>query len=112
MQIEASKYYTLLFFFCIICQGSTYAQTATVSGVVKNEQGKVQENVNISVVGLPGGETTNSQGKYSIDVPTDQDIEIAISYIGYETTKHKFNLKSDLAACKTKLTACKTKLSK
>ena len=93
MQIEAPKYYHILFLFCIIWQGTSFAQTATVNGTIKNERGKVQESVNISVVGLPGGETTNKIGKYSIEIPANEDVEIAISYIGYQTSRHKFNLK-------------------
>jgi len=72
-----------------------YAQEkATVTGTLKNAQGEPLENANIAIVGIAGsGTNSNSKGKFSITIPSNQDIQLGISYVGYSDIIKTFNLK-------------------
>ncbi|MDX1827985.1 MAG: TonB-dependent receptor [Lutibacter sp.] len=72
---------TLLLFFLF----STFliAQTATIKGVVKNEQKTPIEGVAIHVKNF--GTTTNADGEFTLKVPASQKITITLSHVSYES---------------------------
>jgi len=69
-------------------------QKASVSGKVTNERGKGIELVNVAVIGLAGGTTTNSKGNYTLNVPADTSIELVFSFIGYQSHAKMLKLNS------------------
>ncbi len=61
------------------------AQTATVKGVVTDEQNNPLENVVVGYLGGPGSASayTDATGHYSIVVPAGKEIKVAARLIGY-----------------------------
>jgi TonB-linked SusC/RagA family outer membrane protein len=55
-----------------------------VSGTIKDESGSVLPGVNILVKGTTQGTTSDSDGKYTMDVPQG-DVTLVFSFIGYTT---------------------------
>lgn len=65
---------------------------ATLYGVVKDEQGKPIEMVNVALRNYPIGTTTNSKGEYLLRIPTGRTFVIGFSVLGYEVKQLEFNL--------------------
>lgn len=78
--------YTLLFLI-ISWATPSFAQdkTAKVSGKVIDENRQSIPLVNISIEGKPGGTSTDDHGNYAISLPSDTDITLIFSFIGYKT---------------------------
>lgn len=74
------KTFTLLFVFL---SALTYAQTATIKGVLKNSTKEFVEGATISY--LKNGVTSNKNGEYQLTVPADKEITIIISHVSYKT---------------------------
>lgn len=70
----------------------TFSQKATVKGVVRNDKNELLEAVNISVIGLPGGTSTDKNGEYVIEVPANQNIKLGFSYLGYLNLEYELKL--------------------
>lgn len=81
--------FCVFFFFSI----SLSAQTAVVTGKIKDNKGNYVEGVNIAVIGLPGGTTSDEKGVYRIQIPADTLINLGFSFIGYETKSIALQLK-------------------
>jgi TonB-linked SusC/RagA family outer membrane protein len=58
-----------------------YAQTSTVSGVIKDAAGQAIPGASILIKGTTTGTVTNNEGLYRIDVP--QNAVLVVSFIGY-----------------------------
>ena len=74
--------------FIVICSlslsfTSVYAQTGSVSGVVKGANDAFLVGATVSVQGKKNAVTTDEQGKYSLSLPAGK-YTIIISYTGYE----------------------------
>lgn len=83
-------YTVVLLLFSLVANAQ---ETATVSGSLKNKKGKPLEEANIVIVGKASTPVrTDKNGKFSIQVPSNQDITIGITHIGYKTIKKKFRL--------------------
>src|SRR5699024_7119343 len=67
-----------------------YAQEASVSGTVSDQNGQPLPGVNISVKGTTQGTSTDADGAYSLTVPSASDT-LVFSYIGYETQEIPIN---------------------
>ena len=67
-------------------------ETATIFGTLKNKKGEAMENANIAIVGEPGGTKSDKNGNFSLVIPANQDVEVGISYIGYEAVIKTFHL--------------------
>lgn len=85
----------VLSLFVLLVALSSYAQKATVFGTVTDTDGNPLELVNVSVLGHPGGASTNVYGKYEFQVPANKSIEIIASFIGFSHSKYTFTFKSD-----------------
>lgn len=73
-------------FLCTIAFGQT-----TVSGTVTDAQsGDPLPGVNIAIKGSTLGTSTNADGQYSLNVPSDSDI-LVFSFIGYQTREVPIN---------------------
>lgn len=62
-------------------------EKAIISGVIKNKKSELIEGANIAIIGVAGGTTSNKDGYFSLEVPANKDIEIGITFIGYNTIK-------------------------
>jgi hypothetical protein len=63
--------------------GSIFGQTATIKGIVKDENGKPIENV--SIIYNKKGTASNSKGKYTLEVPSGKMIIITFSHLTFKT---------------------------
>ena len=81
----------LLFFTFLIFSQLIFGQEAYVKGTVRDDKNKPLEAVNISVIGLPGGTSSDRDGNYTIKVPADKNIKLGFSYLGY--LKLEYDLK-------------------
>ncbi len=70
-----------------------YGQRATVEGKVTDSLNMPVELANVAVLGEKKGTTTDEKGVFSLEVPADKDITIAISFIGYADNRLEMNLK-------------------
>jgi len=73
---------------------TTYAQTATIKGTVKNEVGLIVNNSTLFIKETEKGIATDSKGNFSLEVPINKKITLVISNAMYETYEKNFNLKS------------------
>lgn len=67
---------------------------ATVVGQLLDDDGKAIEVANISVLGTGYGTYSDDQGKYSLEVPAEQDIKIVFSHVNHVQQSIELNLKS------------------
>ena len=70
----------------VFCQNS-----ATLRGVIKNQQNKPIEGVSVSY--LNSGTTTNALGFYSIQIPTRKTITVTISHVSYKKITKKITVR-------------------
>ena len=72
--------YVLLGFLCLTATG-LYAQESTITGIVRDEEGKPLLGVSVVVKGTTRGVDTDLDGKYSIKVP-DEKAVLVFSMLG------------------------------
>ncbi|MDG1902312.1 MAG: TonB-dependent receptor [Bacteroidales bacterium] len=65
-----------------------------VSGKVVDKKDTPIELANIAIVGEIGGTTTDKSGKYKLQVPSNKEIVLAATYVGYAVKRVKVKLKS------------------
>lgn len=82
---------TACLLFCATSIG--FSQTATVKGIILNENNQPVENVNITT-NKDSGTKTNKNGFYTIDIPINQDVTLNFSHIAHKNIKSTFNLKN------------------
>jgi len=83
----------VLSFLMIIAAFVAHGQKATVYGTISDEEGSPLELVNVSIMGLPGGASTNANGTYEFNVPAEKEIEIIASFIGFGHSQKRIKLK-------------------
>jgi hypothetical protein len=69
-----------------------YSQSATITGVVRDDQGVALEGANIVIEALELYTSTDVRGEFSMEVPADKDLEVKCSYTGYQTYIKELNL--------------------
>ncbi len=77
-------------FFCFYFFGNS--QTATIKGVILDENQEPLANVSI-LAGLDGT-TSNENGFYELKIPTDQLVTVSFTHISHKLVETSFNLKS------------------
>jgi TonB-dependent Receptor Plug Domain/CarboxypepD_reg-like domain len=70
----------------------SYSQTATIKGVILDENNIPIENVNIKADLI--GTQTNENGFFSIEIPANQDVKIEFTHISRKKIVSTFNLKN------------------
>lgn len=70
------------------------AQDAVLSGNVTSESGEILIGATVSFPSLKKGTSTDSEGKYSFNLPPNQSIEVKVSYVGFIESKKTVNLKA------------------
>ncbi len=98
--IENLKHYTFLkkihyplFFFLIFISLSSFAQNATVKGIILDESNKPIVGANISYGNE--GTLTNKNGVYILSIPANKDVRIRITHIGLKNMVFTINLKEN-----------------
>ena len=64
--------------------GEAYAQSQTITGVVKDQTGEPLIGVNVMEKGTTNGSITDVDGKFAIPNVKEKDV-LVVSYIGYLT---------------------------
>lgn len=82
--------YLLLFLFGL---NSAFSQTATVQGIIFDEDTNTISFANIST--SRSGTVSNSNGFYSLNVPSNETIELKISYVGFKPISLRLKLKAN-----------------
>src|ERR1700743_46673 len=70
----------------------SFAQQATISGLLKDEQNKPIDHVTIAVEGTDIGTVTDPKGYYMLQVPAGRSIHVVFTYVGYETQRKAVEL--------------------
>jgi len=84
--------FTLLLLFTLLTT-LVSAQTATIKGLVFDENNKPISGVN--VVAGDSGTLTTFEGAYILEIPSNQDVTVVFSYIGFKDARLTLNLKSN-----------------
>jgi CarboxypepD_reg-like domain/TonB-dependent Receptor Plug Domain len=81
---------TVLLSLCLVM--SAYGQRATITGIVRDEQGKPLEQAAVAdeVTGL--GTYTNAKGYYMLEIPADKNISLVFGFTGYNPEHKKLSL--------------------
>ncbi|HWY12539.1 MAG TPA: TonB-dependent receptor [Bacteroidia bacterium] len=90
----SSKKHIFFFIFLWFCLISGYTQTATISGIIKTNDGEPIEGITIAI--LEDAKITtisDAKGHYSVDIPANKDLTIAFYNINFKQINQKINLK-------------------
>ena len=85
------KFLLALLLTFVVCVA--FSQNATYFGYVRDANKKPVEFANVVVVGTNIGASTDASGYFEINVPAGQDLEVQISFLGYEPFSQKIKLK-------------------
>ncbi|MBX7094424.1 MAG: TonB-dependent receptor [Flavobacteriales bacterium] len=72
---------------------SSWGQTATLKGTIRDELGTILKDVNIYITPLAKGTVTNENGEYEIELPANENLVVHFSYSGYERKTVNLKLK-------------------
>ena len=75
-------FFTFLFLFT-----SYFTFSQNIRGQITDVNNNPLEAVNISIIDIKGGETSNKEGNYNIPIKANRSYVIAFSFIGYQTEK-------------------------
>ncbi len=87
MKTKLFPFFTFLFLFQIL-----QSQTAEIKGVITDPEGKIIENVSVSY-GVTGT-STNKNGEYLLQIPSNKSVSILFSHISYQNLIKRFNIPS------------------
>jgi len=80
----------------VIAFDNVYSQnTATVHGKITNYENEPIEFVNITVSNLSGGSSTDKNGYYEMTIPSEKEITLIFSFVGYDSKHINLNLKTN-----------------
>lgn len=68
-------------------------EDAMIYGKIVDDSGNVIELVNVAVMGSSYGTSSNSRGQYELYLPSDTDLEIVFSFVGYKQETRNIKLK-------------------
>ncbi len=63
------------------------AQKATLQGTITDEDNTPLDLATVLIEGTQQGTTTNTQGKYTLEIPADQSVTLVFRFTGYQTKK-------------------------
>jgi TonB-linked SusC/RagA family outer membrane protein len=78
------------------CCTPAWSQEQIVKGQVKDEAGTGMPGVNVFLKGTSSGTTTDTDGRYTISVPSTADRVLVFSFIGYQTQEAPIGSRSTL----------------
>lgn len=82
----------ILWVILIALSHQVWSQTATLKGRIIDDQKDAIEYVNISLMGFPGGTTSDQYGRFSIEIPAGRQVTLAFSHVSYEKYIRKFKV--------------------
>ncbi|WP_298494929.1 TonB-dependent receptor plug domain-containing protein [uncultured Algibacter sp.] len=88
--LKAKQLLTNILFFLILT--FSFAQNATIKGVILDENNKPIEKVSIKFE--TNGSETNANGFYNITIPSNKDIKIEFTHLSHKKIVSTFNLKN------------------
>ncbi|GAA3652053.1 TonB-dependent receptor plug domain-containing protein [Flavivirga jejuensis] len=88
--MKAKLFITSFLFFLIVT--ISYSQTATIKGVILDENNQPVEKVTIKTG--TSGTTTNSNGFYLFEIKSNQDITVEFTHLSHKKVVSIFNLKN------------------
>jgi len=83
----------LLTIACLCFVACSYAQTATISGVLRDENGKAIDHAVVAVENSDVGTYTSEKGYYIIEVPANKLLRVVFALTGYTAQYRSLNLK-------------------
>jgi hypothetical protein len=84
-----------VFIWILATASGIFAQTATVNGLVTDENNSPLESVNILLKGTNTGITTNAEGYYELKLAPSNSITLVFSNIGFLTNETTLSLSAD-----------------
>ena len=70
----------------VLCAAAAQAQTRTITGqIVGSEKAEPLPGVTVVVKGTTNGNSTDVEGRFTLQVPDKQELTLVISYIGYKS---------------------------
>src|SRR5829696_6547325 len=71
----------------IVLWFSSFAQSQVlkISGIVLNEKNEALAGVSVKIIGLPGGASTDLEGRFTLHLSAGKKYELEISAVGYES---------------------------
>lgn len=85
----------ILILFSIFSSNYAYSQNAVIYGTISNEDGSSLDKVNIVIVGTNTGAVSKKDGSYTLKVPANDSLQVAISLLGMKTIKKSVFLKKN-----------------
>ena len=82
------------FFLVFICFNSEAQQLANITGTVTDEQGNYLFSASVGIEGTTLGTVTDESGKFVLKVPSGEQLNVVIYYLGYKTHSETVELKS------------------
>ena len=86
------RYLFTLILLLFIAQLQVYAQTATLKGVLLDEENKPIVNATVRAINF--GTISNANGFYLLELPANKNIEVEFSHVSHKFVRVVFNLKS------------------
>ena len=90
----------LLLLLCSMCSMLIYAQQATLTGILSNENGEPVVSATVSEVGANNDVLSDSSGVYTIHIPANKKVALKVMMLGYEA--EPFSVKADSGQVLTK----------
>ncbi|MEI6946742.1 TonB-dependent receptor [Paraflavisolibacter sp. H34] len=88
----------LSFSLAVCCMLSSYAQTRPVTGrIVGSDKGDALNGVSIRVKGSDVGTTTDANGRFSLNVPSGNNIVLIVSNVGFKEQEVTIGNKGELS---------------
>ena len=86
------RYLYTSIFILFIAQLQVFAQTATLRGILLDEENKPIENATIRANNL--GAISNVNGFYLLEIPANQNVEVEFSHVNHKFIRAVFKLKN------------------
>lgn len=89
--LQRRVFLSIILFFTFVC---TYAQTAVVSGIVRDDKGKPVEQALVADEVTGAGTYTNAKGYYMFEVPSGKNVSLVYFSQSYELVRKSIQLKT------------------
>ena len=84
----------LIVFFCLISASQLWAQTGSVSGIIKDKKGETLPGVSVSIQGTTQGAITDLDGKFKIDNLAEGKYKLMVSFVGFDSQVKEITIKA------------------
>ena len=87
---------SLIVAFIVSAHAHTAAPPVEIKGRVINKTGNPVDGVSVMVAGTKNGTTTNSDGRFTLTVPTNENVVLELSSVGFQTLTVRTNNQTTL----------------